>query len=652
MIFISNERKSSKLQLFIVNTLIPMIRQAFMMNKKPFPWQKAITAAICAGVPVIVGILAGQMSLGMLGGIGSFTYLYVFNEPYALRAKKIFMVAVGMALAVALGTLTAPYPLLVIIIVGLIGAAGTFLFGVFNIPGPAAIFFVLGYIMTTSLPIDPDLAPVRTAVVFASGCFSWLMSMAGWFFNPHGREIAEVKAVYAALRNFSEAVGKMDISEQRHKMVEALSESKETLAIAYIPWKDSGTFNRLISLNEQANKLFLQLLELHFNVKTMLPKEFIMMIRKLSQGIDLKKGDMIQLDPVSKELAEKYGNLLQLILETKEIINDPSKSAEYEVRIAKPQLSMTLAKTMDKDSIVFIYAVRYGIVLSIATAIAFSFSFTRPYWIPLSCAAVMLGSTIMATFHRAIQRSTGTILGLFLASIILSLHPEGYMLVLINMALTVLTELFIVKNYAVAAVFITPNALLIAENSSKIHNISYFASARITDILIGSAIGLIGTYIIGRNSASSRLPGLTSKLIRSQARVLVRLASNREGSSNDPTTWIKEKMNINLTNFKMAYRTALGEVPNDEEMLEILWPAVASLEHISYLLESVCIEKGFLEISDEDLAQLLLVLEAMATAVEQTQQVQPKKVPIIAGVHKICEEIDTLQNALSLKIIR
>jgi uncharacterized membrane protein YccC len=226
------------------------------------------------------------------------------------------------------------------------------------------------------------------------------------------------------------------------------------------------------------------------------------------------------------------------------------------------------------------------------------------------------------------------------------------MLVLINMAMTALTELFIVKNYAVAAVFITPNALLIAETSSQIHNISYFASARITDILIGSAIGLIGTYIIGRSSASSRLPGLASKLIRSQARVLVRLASNREGSSNDPTIWIKEKMNLNLTNLKMAYTTALGEVPNDEELLEILWPAVTSLEHISYLLESVCIEKGRLDISDEELAQLLLVLEAMATSVEQSQQVQPKKVPVIQGVHKICEEINTLQNALSLKIIR
>ena len=54
------------------------------------------------------------------------------------------------------------------------------------------------------------------------------------------------------------------------------------------------------------------------------------------------------------------------------------------------------------------------------------------------------------------------------------------------MFLTGITELFIVKNYALAAIFITPNALLIAETATKIHDFSYFATARITDILVGA----------------------------------------------------------------------------------------------------------------------------------------------------------------------
>jgi uncharacterized membrane protein YccC len=104
--------------------MVKTIKKAFTINKKPFPWNKAISAGICAGVPVIIALFLGEIQLGFLSALGSFSYLYVFNEPYAQRAKKILFVALGISFVVWLGTLVAPYPLLVIMIVGLIGAIG------------------------------------------------------------------------------------------------------------------------------------------------------------------------------------------------------------------------------------------------------------------------------------------------------------------------------------------------------------------------------------------------------------------------------------------------------------------------------------------------------------------------------------------------
>lgn len=137
---------------------------------------------------------------------------------------------------------------------------------------------------------------------------------------------------------------------------------------------------------------------------------------------------------------------------------------------------MKLTKGCHKDSIVFITAIRYGIVISLSTLVAFSFPFTKPYWIVLSCAAVMTGSTIMSTFQRSIQRLFGTLIGVLLAALILKFYPQGLLFVLTAMCLTALIELFIVKNYAVAVMFITPNALLIAEMSAQMNDISYFVS--------------------------------------------------------------------------------------------------------------------------------------------------------------------------------
>jgi uncharacterized membrane protein YccC len=168
----SKRNKQSNKNLFIAVTFLNMIKKAFKINKKSFPWNKAISAAICSGVPVIVGLLAGKIQLGFLSAIGSFSYLYVFNEPYAQHAKKVFFAALGLSFSVGLGTLVAPYPVLVIIIVGLIGAIVTFIFGLLKIPGPAAVFFVLSFVMTTGMEIDPSLALNRSGLVLAAGLFS------------------------------------------------------------------------------------------------------------------------------------------------------------------------------------------------------------------------------------------------------------------------------------------------------------------------------------------------------------------------------------------------------------------------------------------------------------------------------------------------
>ena len=174
-------------------------------------------------------------------------------------------------------------------------------------------------------------------------------------------------------------------------------------------------------------------------------------------------------------------------------MNEPTSKINRVIRISKPSLKTILMGAFDKNSIVFITAVRFGVFTIIAAIIAYQFEFTRPYWVPLSCVAVMSGFSIVATFHRAIQRAIGTIIGILIASLILAAHPTGFIIALFILLLTFITELFIVKNYGLAALFFTPNALLMAESTSQ-GSFTYFASARLIDILLGSVIGLIGVF--------------------------------------------------------------------------------------------------------------------------------------------------------------
>ncbi|EST52230.1 hypothetical protein T458_27120 [Brevibacillus panacihumi W25] len=49
------------------------VMQAFAINKSPLPWEKAISAGVCAGLPVLVGLLLGNLPYGLIAGIGSFS---------------------------------------------------------------------------------------------------------------------------------------------------------------------------------------------------------------------------------------------------------------------------------------------------------------------------------------------------------------------------------------------------------------------------------------------------------------------------------------------------------------------------------------------------------------------------------------------------
>ena len=624
-----------------------IIKGAFKVKNTPLPWERAICAGICSSVPVLIGLLFGHFQYGLIAGIGGFSYLYVWNEPYPQRAKKIFFVALGLAISNGLGIVTSPSPFAFAVILGLIGAIGTFIFGALKIPGPASIFFVIVFAMTSASHVDPTLAPLRAGLIFLGGIFAWLVAMAGWFFHPHGPEIKSVKRIYSELASLVDSVGTEQFNAAREKTVLALTDADSTLLAGYVSWKSSTIFKQLYLLKEQANSIMLDILEMAADGRKNLPSAVGETIQRLAHSLDRKKSEPMKiLQP--KETDQAVNRLFSKIYDADAIMNEPISRINQDLKITKPTLISIFLDAFDKNSIVFLSSLKYGFVLMVAAMIAFAFDFNRSYWIPVSCGAVMLGSTIISTFHRAIQRAIGTTVGILIASIILSIHPAGIMVALFILLLGGLTELFMVRNYAFAVMFITPNSLLMAETTTRIHNLPYFATARITDILIGAIIGLIGVLLIGSRSASSQLPYLIAKTIRSQSQTFFKLYSEQKKESTFDGSRERNKMRTNLINLRTVYTTALGEISNTKTELEYLSPAIFSMEHLGYLLESSSKESKRPVLSDEILAHFLLVFETMAKSVEQHDLVTKKKIPEIEGYSKLQKEIISLQDALQL----
>jgi hypothetical protein len=265
-----------------------LLKQAMSVNRKPFPWVKAFCAGVAAALPVMIGLWFGHFEYGLIAGMGGFTYLYVFNIPYAQNAKKLFFVVLGMTLVSALGTLATPYPLATAILMGIIGATAIFIFGALRITGPSAIFFVLVFAMTTGMPVNPELAPIRDGLVFLGGTLSWIIAMIGWLFHPHGPETSVVKRVYLELAAFVDSVGTGEFNESKNRVMSVLIEADETLSAGYISWRKTDLFNRLYVLNEHANQIFLYILENFSENHSTLPSELGQTIREMTISLDNK----------------------------------------------------------------------------------------------------------------------------------------------------------------------------------------------------------------------------------------------------------------------------------------------------------------------------------------------------------------------------
>ena len=643
------QKTSESKELFSqLKTVHHTFKQAFVVNKNPFPWGKAFIAGIAAALPVFIGMLFGNLEYGLLSGIGAFTYLYVFDIPYVQRAKKIFLAMLGISFSVFLGTLLAPYPIAVAIAMGLIGATAIFIFGALKITGPSAIFFVLSYALATGMPVDPSLAFMRGGLVLLGGGISWILSMLGWFKNPHGPEIKAVKQVLLSLANVFDAIGTDGLNNARANMISVLTKAEQTLLSGYSAKTSTEQLKRLFLLNEHASKVYLDVLDFTLEYHQRVPSELGESVRAIAYSIGTNKSnDATILQP--NNMDDRIQVFFEKIYNADAIMNEPVDRIDREVKVFKPTLKTIFLGAFDKNSIVFITSVKYGVVLTFAAFIAYFLDFERSYWVPLSCAAVMSGSTIIATFHRTVQRMFGTIIGLLIAGVILSVVHNGYIISLIILLLTFLTEMFIVQNYGLAAMFFTPSALVMAEYTSKVYDFSFFAGVRLIDIVIGSVIGLFGASLVGSRSASNLLPHYMAKTIRSQSQFLLSLFSENNESLSYYGNKERSKMLTNLTNLQLVYNTALGELFSNKKRLQVIWPVLFSIEQLGYYLDNNLKKNERPVLPEQDQAQLLFILESLAMAVDKNQTTTIKKVPEIEGLQKIQNEIIELQKAIRFK---
>lgn len=624
-----------------------ILKEAISVNNRAFPWERAIGAGISMALPIFIGIWLDQLQYGLIASLGGFTYLYAFRLPYAHLSKRLFFVAISIVIASLLGSLLAPFPLAVAIVMGLISAGMLFIFNALKFIGPSSIFFVLIFAITADMPATDIAGSLMRSGLIAIGAFtSWLIAMSGFLINPHRPEILTVKRAYQQLIKLTESIGTSQFSQEKYRTMGAFKEAEETLIAGELPWSPSETYTRLLHLALEGNEYFLYLMNQYADDNSApIPKvsAFLKTIEKaLSKNLKHldKLHETLEVPTLPDHNLKKHLDKMRIALTDN--ITD-LKPITLEKRYSIRDI---LSNAFDRNSLVFLTALRFGVITTLAALVAYSFDFTRSYWIPLSCVAVMSCASMIATFHRALQRSIGTVIGIIIASCILYFKPSGYPIALFILFFTATIELFIVKNYGLAVIFITPNALLLAETiTGGEFSFFHFSTARIIDVVIGSAIGLFGVILMGKRSASVRIPRILMRTLRNQSQMILLLFSKERQSTQNQIEARLVKMRTNLANLTALYDAAIGEIPKKRELIEYYWPIIYSIEKLAFLLERAAETSNRPELPENELASLLYLFETLANSAKFSEIEELKPIPEIPGFHSIEREIETLQRA-------
>ena len=148
---------------------------------------------------------------------------------------------------------------------------------------------------------------------------------------------------------------------------------------------------------------------------------------------------------------------------------------------------------------------RYTLAALVAGALGLASGLPFPYWAQVAAVAPLASPGHGARVEKAVHRLVGTALGVVVASFLLSFPAEPWQLVVWVVVLQFLAEMFVLRNYSLALLFITPLALLMVQLGHP-QPAGPMLQARVLETAIGVLVGLalvLGRYARERRGAGS-----------------------------------------------------------------------------------------------------------------------------------------------------
>lgn len=164
--------------------------------------------------------------------------------------------------------------------------------------------------------------------------------------------------------------------------------------------------------------------------------------------------------------------------------------------------------------LVVVEPVLVGAFVGLSLALAQLLQLPRPYWVPVSCLAVIQGASLRAAWVRQFHRIAGTAVGLLLFWALVALPLDAWRIALLLTGLTFVIESLVVRHYGLAVVFITPLTILLADAAHLgSQSPQALMQARLVDTVVGCLVGLVGAVCLHSPAVRECLGAVLRRLL-------------------------------------------------------------------------------------------------------------------------------------------
>ncbi|MEV0703915.1 FUSC family protein [Saccharopolyspora sp. NPDC050389] len=461
----------------------------------------AARVGVSFATPIVALVALDRIDLVPFAAFGAFTSLYCRVDTWSRRARLLSLIALALVASVAAATMIAAatdHPLAGVVVLTAIAALGKLASDVLDFGPPGGLMFVFAAGAAAYASHGWSTIGLHVGVTAASAVLSVALSLLGSLLHPTGPHRVAAARALAAVADHLETPN----HATRHRA--HLAVHRASAALRGKPHR--GTFARI-----RAHLAHAEILLHH-------PADAAAELRALSRKIH--------------------------------------RGRIPAVRTAQPQVQPDLRPApLPRRIAPFLPgAGRMVVACLLAGLITNALGLGHEYWAIVSASAVLQSATATSTWHRTVQRTTGTIAGALLALVMFGFHPGPMAILVLVVICQLAAELVVQANYALGLMFVTPLALGLGSlGNPAAHNT--LVAERIGTTVLGALIAAAVSLLLINRQTTRRLEAAIAECRRAQE-------SFREAVSRQETTVddVRSRLTRSLFALRNAHAVAEGEL--------------------------------------------------------------------------------------------